>query len=110
MVNMVNEMFNNEELIQTFKLGPIKIIPKKGDAKKIGDRRPRTLLSCGYKVMSEVVANRLERYLMKIIGRAQKGFLKRKRVYACTVNVMSIIGEAWEHKEQVGVMCMDERI
>jgi hypothetical protein len=71
---MADKTFAEEDLTETFKQGLIKIIPKKGDCKKIGDWRPIILLSCGYKLISGVVAKRFEKYPMKIIGRAQKGF------------------------------------
>ncbi len=78
MVKMTRETFDTGELMETFKMGLIKLIPKKGNAHKVGDWRPITLLCCGYKLVSGVVPKRLEKYLMKIIGRAQKGFLKEK--------------------------------
>jgi hypothetical protein len=107
MLRMVNETFETGELPDTFKMGLIKMIPKKGDAKKIGDWRPITLLCCGYKIVSGVVATRLEKYLMKVIGRAQKGFLKAKNIHTCTTNIINIISEAWCESEETGIMCVD---
>jgi hypothetical protein len=88
-------------------MGLIKIIPKKGNAHKIGDWRPITLLCCGYKIISGVVAKRLEKYLMKIIGRAQKGFLKEKNINTCTLNIMNCITQSWKNFEPMGVLCVD---
>ncbi len=65
------------------------------------------MLSCGYKLISGVVANRLAKYLMKIIGRSQKGFLKEKSIHSCTLNIMDTINGAWEAKEETGVLCVD---
>jgi hypothetical protein len=107
MLKMARETFARGELIDTFKLGLIKLIPKKGDARKVSDWRPITLLSCGYKIISGLVSNRLEKYLMKIIGRAQKGFLKQKNIHSCTLNIMGNIAESWERGEEVGVLCVD---
>ncbi len=107
MLRMVNETFETGELPDTFKMGLIKMIPKIGDAKKIGDWRPITLLCCGYKIVSGVVATRLEKYLMKVIGRAQKGFLKAKNIHTCTTNIINIISEAWCESEETGIMCVD---
>jgi len=74
MGNMVNESFREGVLPETYRVGLIKLIPKKSNSVRIEDWRPITLLCCGYKVISGVVANRLEKYLYKIIGRSQKGF------------------------------------
>ncbi len=37
MLTMVYETFRKGELMETFKLGLIKVIPKKGNAENVGD-------------------------------------------------------------------------
>jgi hypothetical protein len=61
MLKMARETFVRGELIESFKLGLIKLIPKKGDARKVSEWRPITLLCCGYKIISGIVSNRLEK-------------------------------------------------
>jgi hypothetical protein len=107
MLKMIRETFESCELMESFKLGLIRLIPKKGDASKVGDWRPITLLCCGYKLISGIVANRLERYLYKIIGRAQKGFMRTKNINTCTVNIMNSITRAWNLNQPTGIMCVD---
>jgi len=107
MLKMTRETFETGELMETFKMGLIKLIPKKGNAHKVGDWRPITLLCCGYKLVSGVVAKRLEKYLMKIIGRAQKGFLKEKNINTCTLNIMNCVSQSWASREPMGIMCVD---
>ncbi len=53
------------------------------------------------------MANRLERFLPKIIGRAQKGFLKSKNIHTCILNVTSCISQSWNAHEGMGVLCVD---
>ncbi len=107
MLKMIRETFAEGELMDTFKLGLIKLIPKKGDATKVGDWRPITLLCCGYKLISGIVANRLNKYLGKIIGRAQKGFMSSKNINTCTVNIMNSISRSWDLERPTGIMCVD---
>jgi len=107
LVNMANECFDRGELTSTFRMGLIKLIPKKGEAEKIEDWRPITLLCCGYKLISGVVAIRLEKYLKKIIGMSQKGFLRYKNMSTCTINIMDRIANAWDKNETMGVLCID---
>ncbi|MFN9901240.1 MAG: reverse transcriptase domain-containing protein, partial [bacterium] len=57
--------------------------------------------------MSGIVALRLEKYLMKVIGRAQKGFLKAKNINTCTMNIINSINGAWENEEPTGILCVD---
>jgi len=94
-------------LTETFKLGLIKLIPKKGNAEKVDEWRPITLLSCGYKLISGVIATRLEKFLPKIIGRGQKGFLRDKNIGTVPMNIIDLICESWEKGEGMGVLCVD---
>jgi hypothetical protein len=107
MLRMVNETFARGELMESFKLGLIKLIPKKGKAEKVGDWRPITLLCCGYKLISGIVPKRLDKYLTKIIGRAQKGFLKHKSIHTCTANIITCVSQSWVEMEECGIMCVD---
>jgi hypothetical protein len=85
MLKMIQETFERGELMQTFKLGLIKIIPKKGNPERIGDWRPITLLCSGYKLISGIVAKRLEKFLMKIIGRfTERLHETKKHSYVCS--------------------------
>ena len=107
MEKMANESFKIGQLPETFRIGLIKLIPKKGNNEKIEDWRPITLLSCGYKIISGVIAGRLEKYLKKITGRAQKGFLRHKNINTVTLNILNNISKAWEAEEELGVLCVD---
>jgi Reverse transcriptase (RNA-dependent DNA polymerase) len=107
LVRAANESMTEGRLSNTFRLGVIKLIPKKKESDRIEDWRPITLLSCGYKVISGVVAKRLERYLWKLLGRAQKGFLKHKNIHMCTMNIIENITQSWENREGMGTICID---
>ena len=69
LVKATNAGFVNGEMGVTFRTGLIK-----RDATKIGDWRPISLLCCGYKIISGVVANRLENILAKTLVGDKWGF------------------------------------
>ena len=71
------------------------------------DWRLITLLCCGYKLISGIVAGRIEKYLKKNIGRGQKGFLNFKNISSCTVNIIDNISQSWSAGEKMGVLCVD---
>jgi len=107
MTDMVNESFAMGLMTKSFRTGVLKLLPKKTDSSKVENWRPITLLSCGYKVLSGMVANRMETYLPKIIGRAQKGFLRHKNINTVTVNIIDNIAKSINSGEELGVMCID---
>ena len=53
------------------------------------------------------MASQLEKYLVKIIGRGQKGFLKHKNIGSCTINTLDNISQSWSLGEKMGVICVD---
>ena len=70
---------DNQTLPASFLTTQIKLIPKKGDHKKIGNWRPISLLSNFYKNISRAINNRLKLVSNRILSRAQKGFNPNKR-------------------------------
>ncbi len=53
--------------------------------------------------MSGIVALQLEKYLMKMIGRVQKGFLKSKNINTCLMHIINSINGAWNSNEPTRV-------
>ena len=58
----------------------ITLVPKIQDPLKITDYRPISLINCSFKLISKILANRLECYLGKIIGSSQSGFIKGRQI------------------------------
>jgi hypothetical protein len=88
MLHMVRESFQEGILTSTLRTGMLKLIPKGKNNTRVEDWRPISLLSTSYKVVSGVVAGRLEITLPHIIGRSQKGFLKYKNMGTVIHNVL----------------------
>ena len=55
---------DNQTLPGSFLTAQIKLIPKKGDTKKIGNWRPISLLSNFYKIISRAINNRSRKFLI----------------------------------------------
>ncbi len=104
---MANEGFTQGFLSPTLRTGLIKLIPKGKNNSRVEDWRPITLLTTSYKIISGVVASRLEVALPYIIGRGQKGFLKYKNMGTCVQNVIDGISDSWHKKEQMGTLMID---
>jgi hypothetical protein len=104
---MANAGFEQGFLSPTLRTGLIKLIPKGKNNSRVEDWRPITLLTTSYKIISGVVAGRLETALPFIIGRGQKGFLKYKNMETCVQNVIDNISESWVKRNQIGSLMVD---
>ena len=73
---MFNESLSSEELPPTLRQAAITLIPKKGkDPLQCASYRPISLLNGDYKILSKILAARLEKLLPQIISTDQTGFI-----------------------------------
>jgi hypothetical protein len=102
---MANAGFEQGLLSPTLRTGLIKLIPKGKNNSRVEDWRPITLLTTSYKIISGVVAGRLEIALPYIIERGQKGLKKKKKKYknmgTCVQNVIDNISDSWVKKKKL---------
>jgi exonuclease III len=80
-------------LTDSFKIAKIRLIPKKGNPKKISNWRPISLLNCFYKLISRVITNRLKRVSDKITLVGQKGYSNTKCCQEVLISLIDAISE-----------------
>jgi hypothetical protein len=61
-------------------MGLITLIPKKDDAQRISDYRPISLLSTSVKIITKLLANRLQTVLSSLFHKNQYGFIKYRTI------------------------------
>jgi len=96
------------KLTDSFRTAKIKIIPKKGDCKKIGNWRPISLLSCLYKVASRALNNRLKKIRDIIFSRAQKGFTNERHIQEVLINVIEGIAHCKANNIPACILSIDQ--
>ncbi|OWZ22111.1 reverse transcriptase [Phytophthora megakarya] len=75
MVALGNELLKGGEPSASFLEALIIPLRKKGDSVNVMDYRPISLLPTGYKILTKIVATRLQQMLGKLIGSTQQGFV-----------------------------------
>ena len=80
-VKSLNYSFENGSLTTLQKQGIISLLPKKDyDLCSLNIWRPLTLLNTDYKIVTKAVANRIKKFLPKIIDCSQTGFIKGRYI------------------------------
>jgi retron-type reverse transcriptase len=59
------------------------LIPKKDNPIKVGDFRPISLLNSSVKLLTKILANRLQKVITTIIHKNQYGFIKERSIQDC---------------------------
>ncbi len=103
-----NTCHRKGKLTQNFSSASIKLIPKKGDATKIKNWRPISLLSCLYKVISRALNNRLKKATGHIFSRAQKGFTSDRHIQEVLINVSEMISHCKANDIPGAILSIDQ--
>lgn len=72
----VQEFFRNDMMLKQWNCTAITLIPKKVNADRISDFRPISLCNVLYKIISKIIAKRLESILPAMISPHQSAFVK----------------------------------
>ncbi|KAH7424698.1 hypothetical protein KP509_11G019900 [Ceratopteris richardii] len=81
-LDVCNEIWRDQKMPYSFKMGKIKLIPKMEVPTRIGDWRPITMMSIIYKIFARVFALRLKCIVHKIVHPSQMGFADDTFIFA----------------------------
>lgn len=88
------EQFQQGDLcLQSINNSFITLIPKEAGANTVNDYRPISLLNCTIKLITKLLANRLQSVILELVHVNQYGFLKTRTIQDC-------IGWAYEYMFQ----------
>ncbi|CAI5477217.1 unnamed protein product [Closterium sp. Yama58-4] len=83
------------------------LLHKKGDKDQLNNYRPITLLNFTYKVLARVLANRMKKFLGRVISPEQYGFLQGRRLTDAVGLVADIIDTARRDNEDWFLLLVD---
>ena len=105
---MIKEAFQKSILPQSLELATITLLPKPGkDPQRCGNYRPLSLLNSDYKVLSKIIASRLEKIIPKIIHADQTGFVKNRQGADNVRRLFHIIDIAKRQNHPLVILSMD---
>ena len=81
LVDVLNAVFFEGEMSRSMRRAVIILLFKKGDPRLLKNWRPISLLTCDYKIVSKVMANRLKVVIPNLIGMAQTCGVKNGNMY-----------------------------
>jgi hypothetical protein len=96
------------ELTYNFSTASIKLIPKKGDISNLKNWRPISLLNVLYKIGAKAINNRLKRASTFFISRSQKGFVDKRFIQECLINISETVNFAENNRIKSFCLALDQ--
>jgi hypothetical protein len=83
------------------------LLPKKTDAKEIGDFRPISLIHSVAKNFSKLLANRLAGELEEMVSRAQSAFIKKRSIQDNFLYTQNLVRSLHRNKQPTVFLKLD---
>jgi len=80
---LCNAFYNGSICLQSLNGSHITLVPKHDNAVKVSDFRLISLLNTSIKILTKLLANRLQRVIPKLIHKNKYGFLKGRTIQDC---------------------------
>ncbi|MCI18759.1 cysteine-rich receptor-like protein kinase [Trifolium medium] len=99
--SFMNDFHMNGKLVKGLNNTFIALIPKKDNPANLNDFRPISLVGSIYKVLSKVLANRMKKFLPKLIDETQSAFVQGRQILDGVLIANEVIDEAKRKKRDV---------
>jgi len=81
--NLCNAFHSNSVCLRSINSSHITLIPKIDGAKLVSEFRPISLLNCSVKLVTKLLANRLQPLITSLIHKNQYGFIRKRTIQDC---------------------------
>lgn len=105
--NLITDIWEQEEISESWKMSILCPIYKKGDKMDPKNYRGISLLNTSYKVLSNLLLNRLKPFIKEVIGEYQAGFMEGKSTIDQIHIIKQVAEKSHEFNKDVHMLFVD---